>query len=84
MIDRSQSITRLRIRQKLCQNTNSPCTRYKALNSCVKKATEIIEDFRSSYVSPSGNLKTSSKFRMLVEAIVCGWVVPYKTKTEMP
>ena len=48
--------------------------------SCVEKATEIIEDFRSSYISPSDNLKTSSKFRILIEAIVCGWVVPYGNK----
>ena len=34
--------------------------------SCAKIAIQIVEDLRSKYVSPSDNLKTSSKIRMLL------------------
>jgi len=50
--------------------------------SCVEKAVEIVEDFRSTYICTSNNLKTSSKVRMLIEAIICGWAVPYGNKQK--
>ena len=51
--------------------------------SYVEEAVEVIEDVRSNFVSPSDNLKTTSKFRMLFELILFGWVMPYGNKNKV-
>ena len=51
--------------------------------SCIAKALEVISEVRSSYEPTSINLTGESKFRMFVEGILLGWVMPAGTKRPL-
>ena len=51
--------------------------------SCYEEATNLIAEFRGSYTLQSEGLDTTSRFRMLAEAILFGWVMPCGKK-KMP
>jgi hypothetical protein len=44
--------------------------------AAVESATEVVAEVRSYYVAPSDDLGVKSKIRMLLEGVVCGWVMP--------
>ena len=45
-------------------------------NDYVEEALEVIEEVRSSYSPAFENLTKQSKFRMILEGLFFGWVVP--------
>jgi len=50
--------------------------------SCYEEAINLITKFREGYTPQSEGLDTTSKFRMLVEAILFGWIMPYGKKKK--
>ncbi|MCP5144757.1 MAG: hypothetical protein H6978_08025 [Gammaproteobacteria bacterium] len=52
--------------------------------SCYEEATDIVNEFRKGYTPQSVGLDATSKFRMLAEAVLFGWVMPYGTKKKRP
>ncbi len=51
-------------------------------SSCYQDAINLINSFRDNYVIQSESLDFTSKLRMLGEAILFGWVVPYGVKKK--
>jgi hypothetical protein len=45
-------------------------------DSCLADARKLVEDFRADYTGSADELPTSSKLRMLLEAMFFGWVMP--------
>ncbi len=45
--------------------------------SCYADAMDVIGNFRAGYIPQSVSLDSTSKLRMLCEAIIFGWVFPY-------
>lgn len=46
----------------------------------VNDALEVVQHLRSTYVPTFTNLTIKSKFRILVETLICGWVIPVGSK----
>jgi hypothetical protein len=49
---------------------------------CYEDAMEVINYFRAGYLPQSVSLDTTSKFRMLGEAVMFGWVFPYGNRKD--
>jgi len=50
--------------------------------SCYEEAIEIIKEFRKHYVPQSVSLDLPSRLRIVGEALLFGWIVPYGTKKK--
>ncbi|WP_020558858.1 hypothetical protein [Thiofilum flexile] len=48
--------------------------------SYYEEAIEVINKFREHYVPQSEGLRSTSKFRILLEAVLFGWAIPYGKK----
>ena len=48
--------------------------------SCYEEALRLVNNFRDNYEPQSENLDATSKIRILGEAILFGWIIPYGNK----
>jgi hypothetical protein len=51
-------------------------------HSCYEDAMDVINCFRAGYLPQSASLDSTSKFRMLCEAVLFSWVFPYGNRKD--